>query len=264
MTRDDETGGLRRRLRGGETVGAFWFALGSPALVEMACEAAPDVMVLDAQHGLWHRPSLEHAIGMVAGRQPVLVRTADASARAIGEALDAGAEGVLVPMIETAGQAADVVAAARFPPHGRRSGGGVRPLKGDFAAYWRRAGECTVVAVMIETAAGLRNAPSIAATPGIDLVLIGTGDLALSLGTFPRPDPAHEDACRAILDACRQAGVPCAIYTSDAAAAAARAAQGYALTVVASDLDIVAGGFRASMSRFRQAGDTAPTASEDG
>ena len=124
MTRDDETESLRRRLRGGETVGAFWFALGSPALVEMACEAAPDVLVLDAQHGLWHRPSLEHAIGMVAGRQPVLVRTADASPRSIGEALDAGAEGVLVPMIETAEQAAEVVAAARFPPDGRRSAGG--------------------------------------------------------------------------------------------------------------------------------------------
>lgn len=241
---------LRERLRAGERLGVFWSILGSPALVEVAVEAGPDAVVLDAQHGLWSRRTVEEVLGAVGAATPVLVRTADGSAPSIGAALDAGAEGVIVPLVEAAGQAAEAVAAARFPPEGRRSGGGVRPLKGDFAAYCDRAGRRTVVGVMIETIRGLENAAAIAAVPGIDFVLIGTGDLALSLGIAPPADPRHEEACRAIFDACRAAAMPCAIFTPNAAEAARRAAQGYAMTVVANDMEIIASGFGAAMARF--------------
>src|SRR5690606_12025884 len=114
----------------------FWSVLGSSALVEVAVEAAPDAVVLDAQHGLWSRQAIEHVVGTVGWKKPVLVRTVDGTSRSLGEALDAGAEGVIAPLVETAGQAAAIVAAARFPPEGERSGGGVRPLKGNFLAYY--------------------------------------------------------------------------------------------------------------------------------
>jgi len=244
---------LRERLRAGERLGVFWSVLGSPALVEVAVEAGPDAVVLDAQHGLWSRQTIEEALGAVGAGTPVLVRTADGAAASVGAALDAGAEGVVVPLVETGQQAADAVAAARFPPEGRRSGGGVRPLKGDFAAYCSRAGQRTVVGVMIETVRGLENAAAIAATPGLDFVLIGTGDLALSLGSASPSDPRHEEACRAVFDACRKAAMPCAIFTPNAAEAARRAAQGYVLTVVANDLEVVASGLAVSLAQFRKA-----------
>ena len=72
----------------------------------------------------------------------------------------------------------------------------------------------TVVGVMIETRKGLGNAEAIAATEGVDFVFIGTGDLALSLGEFPKPGEAHAKACAAILAACRRAGKPCGAYRS--------------------------------------------------
>lgn len=243
---------LRDRLRSNEPLGVFWAALGSPAVVEIAAASRADAIVLDVQHGLWDRQSIEQAIGTVGGRVPVLVRTLDGAPGSISTALDAGAEGVIVPLIETAEEAAAAAAAGRYPPKGRRSGGGVRPLM-DFGAYYRRADERTIVGVMIETVPGVENAAAIAATPGIDFVLIGTGDLSLSLGVSAQPDPRHEQACRTVHEACRDAGLPCAIFTMNAGEAARRAAEGYALTVLANDMDLLASGFAGAAAQFAQA-----------
>ena len=147
------------------------------------------------------------------------------------------------------------MAAARFPPQGHRSAGGVRPLAATLRSYCAQANAHTVVGVMIETQRGVRNAAAIAGTPGIDFVLIGTGDLAMSLGVAPG-DPRHEQACRTVLEACRAAHVPCAIFTGHADAAIARRREGYNLVVVANDIDIVARGFSSAMKRFSQ--ETAP------
>ena len=171
-----------------QSLGVFWMSTGSPAVIELAAAANPDAIVLDAQHGLWDRQTIEYAVGAARIHAPVLVRTAENSPVAIGQALDAGAEGVIVPLIEDEQQAAEAVAAARFPPHGVRSAGGVRPLSQGFADYYAKANADTVVGVMIETDRAVQNAPAIAATSGIDFVLIGSGDLAISLGTFPKPD----------------------------------------------------------------------------
>ena len=150
---------LRHRIGQREPIGLFWMALGSSPVLELAAQAKPDAIVIDAQHGLWDRKSLEEArrhscckrrAGAGAGREN--------SRLAIGQALDAGAEGVIVPLIETDHEAAAAVAAARFPPEGTRSGGGVRPLGGDFGRYYLNALRRTVVGVMIETVRGVRNA----------------------------------------------------------------------------------------------------------
>jgi kynurenine formamidase/2-keto-3-deoxy-L-rhamnonate aldolase RhmA len=243
--------GLRARFARNLPLGVFWMSTGSTAVMEIAAEAAPDAIVIDAQHGLWDRRTLEHAVGLVSNRVPVLVRTADASAISISQALDTGAEGVIVPLIETDAQAAAAVAAARFPPHGSRSGGGVRPLTKDFARYYAAANDRTVVGVMIETQRGVHNASAIAHTKGIDFVLIGTGDLAISLGGFPNVDKCHEEACQTVLAACRSANVPCGIFTVSAEAAAKRRAEGYAFVTVANDVDVLSRGFKGAVTKFQ-------------
>jgi kynurenine formamidase/2-keto-3-deoxy-L-rhamnonate aldolase RhmA len=248
--------GLRARLARSLPIGAFWMTTGSTAVMEIAAGAAPDAIVIDAQHGLWDRQSLEHAVGLVSNRVPVLVRTAENSAIAIGQALDAGAEGIVVPLIETGTEAAAAVAAARFPPRGTRSGGGVRPLAHDFARYYAAANDRTVVGVMIETQRGVDNASAIANVEGIDFVLIGTGDLAISLGGFPHVDARHEQACKAVFDACRAAGVPCGIFTMSAEAAAKRRAEGYAFVTVANDVDVLSRGFAGAMTKFQDSAAT--------
>ncbi len=237
---------LKPRLAAGEPTGVAWFTLGSATLIEIASRHGPDAIVIDMQHGLFDRVSLEAAIG--ASRAPVLVRTRDAVPASIGEALDAGAEGVIVPLVESGEAAAAVAAACRYPPSGNRSGGGIRPLA-NFAAHAGSANAGIVAGVMIETAAGVEAADAIAAS-GVDFVFIGTGDLALSLGTAPGSE-AHQAACARILKACRAKKIPCGVFAMSAEAAAGRIGEGYALSVATIDLDAYESATRTALATFR-------------
>jgi 2-keto-3-deoxy-L-rhamnonate aldolase RhmA len=255
---------LRYRIDRGDRLGAIWLSLGSAALAEMAGRVRPDLIVLDLQHGLWERKAVEAAIGAVPPEVPVLARVAENSPSAISQALDAGAEGVIVPLVESRKQAARAVKAARYPPLGERSGGGARPLA-DYVDYHAAAERGIIVAVMIETAKGVENAEKIAATQGVDLVFIGTGDLALSLGAFPQMGGRHEDACRDIHAACRAAWTPCGIFTTSVEAAGRRRAEGYRLVVIADDIAMIAKGFDAAARAFadRRAAALGPPAAAD-
>ncbi|MCP8937952.1 aldolase/citrate lyase family protein [Alsobacter sp. SYSU M60028] len=250
---------LRYRLDKGDTLGVIWLALGSVALTEIAARARPDAIVLDVQHGLWERASMEAAIGVVPSDIPVLVRVAENSPVAIGQALDAGAEGVIVPLVETAKQARRAVDAARYPPRGSRSGGGIRPL-GDFVDYVHAADRAIVVCVMVETAKGVKNARDIAAVEGVDMVFIGTGDLALSLGTFPNFDARHEVACSKVHAACQAEYTLCGTFTGSLDAARAKRERGYRMVVTANDMDVLGKGFAQATSGFAAREKAAPAA----
>lgn len=239
---------LRYRIASGRCMGVVWLALGSAAMVEIAARTRPDAIVLDLQHGLWERRELEAAIGLVPPEIPVIVRTAENSALAIGMALDAGAEGVMVPLVETAKQAARAVSYAKYPPEGSRSGGGIRPLA-DFAGYVAGADKICVM-VMIETARGVANAEAIAAVPGVDMVFIGTGDLALSIGTFPQQHHDHAVACAEIHRACRKAWTPCGIFTMNLEQARMRRVQDYRMVVTTNDISLLSQSFAQAVAGF--------------
>ena len=258
---------LKARLGAGAPLGLAWFALGSPPLIEIAVAAGVEAVVIDMQHGLFDRTTLEAAVAAVPAGVPCLVRVEDHTAAAIGRALDAGAEGIIVPLVETAEQARRAAAACHYPPRGVRSAGGVRPLR-DFAGYRRAADGAIAVGVMVETAAGVADAAAIAAAENVDFVFIGTGDLALSLGTTPETQAAFAGICRDVRAAAAAAGKPCGLFTMDAAAAAAQAGEGFAITVVADDITVVTGGFAGAAAAFadavrRRAGPAA-TAGGDG
>ena len=244
---------LLERLTAGEAVGAFWLALGSVAVAEVMAESRPQAMIFDMQHGLWDRRTLFEAFAAIRGKTQPLVRVAENNAAAIGDALDQGAAGVIVPLIETAAEAKAAVASAKYPPEGRRSAGGVRPVV-DFKAYGAAANKSLLVGVMIETALGLKNAAAIAAVPGVDLVFIGPGDLSLSLGEFPDPGPKHEAALQAILAACRNANTACGLFTFHASFAIDRMRQGFQLVLLGNDQDFLAGAAKSTMTRFAGGG----------
>ena len=93
-------------------------ALGSVAAAEVMAEARPDAIMFDTQHGLWDKQNLYNAFAAIRGKSQPVVRVADDSAAAIGEAYDLGAAGVIVPLVETAAQAKAIVQAAKYPPLG--------------------------------------------------------------------------------------------------------------------------------------------------
>lgn len=232
---------LTPRLKRGAALPLVWLALGSPALAEIAVRSAPGAaVVIDLQHGLWERGTFEAAVGIAGSTTPVIARTADFSAAAIGAALDAGAAAVMAPLVEGADDARALAGASRYPPQGRRSGGGVRPLLAGIEAM-RAANRHIAVGAMIETALGARNAEAICAVAGIDFIFVGTGDLQLSM---PQASPAQLQACCArIRDAAHQSGLPCGLFTADAAAARQAFADGYEIAVAANDIGLAAHGF---------------------
>ncbi|MFB4274537.1 HpcH/HpaI aldolase/citrate lyase family protein [Nonomuraea sp. MTCD27] len=229
------------RIRAREKTVGYWVTLDSPAATERLARLGYDYVCLDGQHGL-----LDYA-GLLAGLTAIdaggvsvgLVRVQANDPAQIGRALDAGATGVIVPLIDTAAQAAEAVAATRYPPAGRRSYGPMRsslrigPKPAD-------ADATTLVFAMIETADGLENVERICRTPGLDGVYVGPSDLCLALGGAYPNDPGvadvFEDALRRIRQAAAAAGVAAGIHTPDGETAAKRLAEGYAFASIASDL----------------------------
>jgi 2-keto-3-deoxy-L-rhamnonate aldolase RhmA len=248
---DPTRANLRYRIASGRCLGVAWLALGSPAIAEIAARSKPDAIVLDMQHGLWDRAGMEAAIGIVSPDIPVIVRVAENSPYAIGSALDAGAEGVMVPLVETGKQARKAVSYVKYPPDGVRSGGGVRPL-GDFVEYVEGADKLVTI-VMIETDRGVTNAKDIAGVDGVDMVFIGTGDLSLSIGVFPKMHHDHTIACATIHEACKKAWTPCGVFTPNLAMAKMRREQGYKMVVTCNDMDVLGTGFNQAATGFSAA-----------
>lgn len=168
----------RRPLVGG------WLGTSSPLVVEACRDAGLDFVALDTQHSAL---SLGECATLLAGIDddfPIVVRVDSHDHAAIGRALDFGATGVIVPLVETAEQAAAAARACRFPPRGTRSYG---PVRADIAAA--SPGELddrAFLFVMIETELGLENAAEIAATPGVDGIFVGPADLSIALGLVPQ------------------------------------------------------------------------------
>jgi len=246
VTAAEFTARARRR----ESVVGYWMTLDSPVLTERLAGIGYDYIVLDAQHG--EHDGRAQLVGLqavdAAGRSAGMVRVEANHATPIGRALDLGAAGVIVPLINTADEAAAAVAAARYPPRGIRSYG---PLRADLRIGPTPAevDDTVLVLAMIETAAGLANVEEIAATPGLDGVYVGPSDLSIGLGAAYPGDPAIEEsftqALAGIRHVCDRRGIIAGIHTPTGEAAAQRLAEGFTLATVAHDVGhLVAGAHR--------------------
>jgi 2-keto-3-deoxy-L-rhamnonate aldolase RhmA len=244
---------LRARLKAGDAIGALWLALGSPAAAEAMAHSGPDATVFDLQHGLWTRDRLESAVAAVAPKTIPLVRTLSSRPEDIAVALEAGASGVIVPMVDDAETARAAVAATRYPPHGIRSAGGVRPLF-DFATHFAAdQKDPPFVAVMIETVAGMEATAEIAAVDGVDLVFVGTGDLAMSLGVFPNVGESHTRAVAKILADARAAGCAAGAFSINETVGARWRALGAQFTILACDAEALRATAADALAQFRDA-----------
>jgi 4-hydroxy-2-oxoheptanedioate aldolase len=225
------------RLRGREPLLGYWSSLDSPVATERIARLGYDYVCLDGQHGYLGYSGLLASLQAIdaAGGSVGLVRVEANDITPIGRALDAGAHGVIVPLIETAADAAAAVSSVRYPPLGRRSfatnRSGLRPAE---------ANERNVVIAMIETPSALSEVDAICATPGLDGVYVGPSDLSLAVGgAFPM-DPAVatelEVAVTRVREAARQAGIASGMHTRDGATASRRLAEGFTFASIASDL----------------------------
>jgi 4-hydroxy-2-oxoheptanedioate aldolase len=230
-----------RRLRARETIVGYWVIIDSPASTERLARLGYDYVCFDAQHGLLdYKGILAGMTSVDAGGESVgMVRVGANDAFLIGQALDSGAAGIIVPLVNTAEDAARAVSFAKYPPQGIRSYG---PMRSQLRIGPNPAdsNEATVVLAMIETPQGLENVEAIARTPGIDGLYIGPSDLRIAVGGATSSDPAVDDAFEAavarVLRAAESAGIAAGFHTPSGEVAATRLGQGFTLATVSSDL----------------------------
>ncbi len=241
MTTSPQILEFAKKIRARERVVGYWCVLDAPAATERIARLGYDYVALDAQHGLLgYSGVLNGLMAIDAGQRAVgMVRVDSNNPTSIGRALDAGAAGIIVPLVDTAADAAAAVAAAKYPPLGRRSYGPMRSALrvGPVPA---EANASTLVFAMIETPDGLANVKEICATPGLDGVYVGPSDLALAVGGAFPGDPAIEaefnEALATVADAAAAAGIAAGIHTAAGTIAAQRLGQGYNFVTIASDL----------------------------
>ncbi len=243
--------GLRARLAEPEAALLGTFVL-IPRIevVELLGHTGFDLAILDLEHGTFGIEALPpllaaaHGVGLAC-----LVRVPDEREQPISAALDAGADGVLVPQVTSAAAAAAVVAAARFAPEGRRGANPFIRAAGHSAdpGYLARANGRSAVIAMVEGRAGIEALDEILAVDGLDGVFLGPVDLSMALGLGG--DPEHPDVVAAIGDVVRRAGergVATGVFAPDAGAARRWRAAGVRLVAHSVDTALLRGAFEAA------------------
>lgn len=252
--RDTPAASLHEAWASGRAARNAWLTIPDAHLAEMvAARGVTEAVTLDLQHGLFDHGTAVHAIRAIAahGAAP-LVRLPGTDPAWIGYALDAGAAGVIAPMVESVEDAETLVAACRYPPKGRRSHGptrvALRPGSDAFAAA-----EQAVIFAMIEMGEGLERCAALAAVEGLDGLFIGPGDLGLSLGLGPgqdREEPEMREYFARIVGACRDAGKRAAIHAGSAQYAARMAGEGFDLVTVWVDAVAIAASLAATVDAW--------------
>ena len=221
-----------------------WSLLGEPRGAALLEGSGFDWVLLDQQHGHFDDRAVRETLVLRGERRvPLLVRPRTNDAGLIGRALDAGADGVIVPLVSSAAEAEAAVASASYPPRGNRSWGPLPGLERTDGADGRPPRP--FVGVMIETAEGLADVDAIAATPDLDLVFVGPFDLSQSLGTTVDDllaDDSTDGPLGRVLAAARAAGVLAGAFGATVDRARAFARHGFTFVVGALDTDLVAGG----------------------
>jgi 2-dehydro-3-deoxyglucarate aldolase/4-hydroxy-2-oxoheptanedioate aldolase len=245
-------------LRGGGTVvGTFVFEFATHTIARVVDGAGADFVVLDGEHSGHTLEGLRVALAGGRGLDVVpLVRVATLDRHAIGGALDAGARGVVVPMIGSVAEAEAAVAWARYPPAGRRGFGLLLAdeHEDDVAGYLAAANGEIAVAVQIETAAGLDAVEAIAAVDGVDVLWVGQYDLTASLG-IPGDfsHPRFEAALERVVAACRRHGKAAAMSSDSAAELTALAGRGFRCLAYGHDVVVYARALQSGIAEVRAA-----------
>ncbi len=248
---------FRDRLLRGERLAGTLLSLPVPELAEIACQAGFDWLFLDMEHGSIEVSSLVRMIQAVRGPCASVVRVPENSEMWIKKALDAGADGVIIPRVNSPEEAASAVFWAKFPPQGGRSVGFSRAN-----AYGTRfqenvdtANETTAVVIQVEHAEGARRIDEILSVPGVDAIFIGPYDLSASFGKPGQVgDPEVREAIRSVREACARRRVPAGIFCGDIPAAEKAAAAGFSLLCAGIDIALFARGMAETAAALKSPG----------
>ena len=207
----DGLGGLRAELREREFTTISSLSMADPRAASLLGASGCDVVMIDAEHNPFTLPEIGRCLDAIALTPArAIVRVAGHDPALIKQALDLGPDGILVPMVGTAEEARAAVAACRYPPDGIRGFGMARAQGYGLTAgeYLESANSTVAALIIVESAEGVANARAIAATDGLDGILVGPGDLGVDLGVGgDTGHPAVQAGVDAIVAAANDAGV---------------------------------------------------------
>ena len=251
---------MRAGVERGELQIGTWINMArNPAILSLLKAAGLDFARVDIEHS---SPSMETIADMaVLARAldfPIAVRPPKANREWITRLLDVGVWNLHCPQVETAAQAAEIVAASRYAPWGLRGNGGLGPATdfettGTVAERRAFANSQVFVTVMLQTAGAFDHLDEIAAMDGIDALTLGPADLAQDLGVFGTPDQARvlDEKRDLIVAAARKHGKTCAMMVSSAEQARQWKDAGALLLVYSSDVEMLQSGFRQAVARIK-------------
>ncbi len=250
---------LKRKLQSGEKVVNGWCSLPCAYAAELLANQGYDSLTIDIQHGAMGYETAFSMLQAISTTETVpLARVPWLEPGLMMKLLDAGAYGLICPMVNTAAMAREFVAACRYPPRGHRSFGPNRATlysqAGSSGAYAAAADNEILLFAMIETREGLENVAEIAATDGLDGLYVGPGDLSLALGAPPSMAPKDAgvlDALAKILSAARDNGLFAAVHTDGPETARKRYAEGFGLCTLQNDVRLLTDGAKAQVSALR-------------
>ena len=239
------TNHVKAKLQRGEPTLGAWLVLPSVASARVMARLGFDWLAVDTEHSAQNPALMADMVACIAdaGTCAPLVRLPANSVEWFKWALDAGAWGVIVPMVQSAEEAQRAVAWSKYPPLGTRSIGGAFGPYGfgvtDWHSYGPAANDETIVAVQIESAPALQNLDEILAVPGIDVAFVGPNDLHAQLGMVPSSDgaePEFIEALERIKAEARKQQIALGIFSSNGEAAAERVRQGFHMVSVTTDV----------------------------
>lgn len=227
---------------GGRAIGTFMFEFSTTGIGRLAAEAGAEFAIFDMEHTGWSIETIRMLIATTCSTEMIpLVRIPAVEYHFIARVLDMGAMGIMAPMVETAAQAATLVASAKYPPLGRRGAAFTVAhdgyAGGDIVEKIRTANSETLLIAQIETASGVRNLDEIASVDGIDVLWIGHFDLSNSLGIPGQFDhPLFQEAVARVLEACRRYGKVPGFLAGDIAGGKKLLDQGFRMLAYGGDL----------------------------
>ena len=246
---------FKKRLAGGEILLGTIVSLPSPEIAEILAGLGFDWLFIDAEHGAMDSSDVQRILQAAGAGCPALVRVPLNDEIWIKKALDSGAQGVIVPQVNSASEAARAVSFAKYPPMGGRSVGISRAhgYGGRFQEYVRQANRETLVIVQAEHADAVNNIDAMLDVQGIDGVFVGPYDLSASMG---KPgavdDPEVAGAIDRIRQAARRARMPLGIFGADEGSVSSRIRSGFSLICVASDTLLLRRAAAETLERLRR------------
>jgi 4-hydroxy-2-oxoheptanedioate aldolase len=236
-----------------------WCSIGNPFTAEIMAAQGYDSVTIDIQHGALDYSSVLPMFQAMRGSGVVpMARVPWLDPGYIMKALDAGAMGIICPMVNSRAEAEEFVSYMRYPPHGQRSFGPTRATIA-YGGYGVTANEEVLAFAMIETQGGVDNLEEIASTPGLDGIYVGPADL--TLGTqqgrlppgFDREEPEMVAMIQRIAEVCRAKGIKACLHCGSPDYAAKAIGWGYQLTTVGGDSRFLAAAAGASVAAWRKA-----------